>query len=352
MNTHEQPLVSILTPVYNGEDFLVECIESVLRQTYQNYEYIIVNNCSTDRTLQIVLDYAQKDRRIRVHNNEKFVEVIANHNLAFGSISPEAKYCKVVSADDLIFSDCITRMVELAEAHSSVGIVGSYQLSGDGVKWQGLRYPRAVVPGPEMCRRIFLGGDKTFGFGSPTSLMYRADLVRQYQQFYPNASPHSDSSACFKCLSESDYGFVYEVLGYERIHEETQSHASAKINRFISAYLDDVICYGPVYLSKEELARKLADTLRTYHRFLALNYFSRFREKEFWDYHKSRLAELGYPLNRFQLLKAVVIAVLEEGKSPGQAMAKLRNRLFPGRQKKVAKSEHWRSPCKIDVSQN
>ena len=76
MNTVEQPLVSILTPVYNGADYLAECIESVLQQTYQNYEYIIVNNCSTDGTLQIALDYALKDKRIRVLNNEKFVGVI------------------------------------------------------------------------------------------------------------------------------------------------------------------------------------------------------------------------------------------------------------------------------------
>jgi glycosyltransferase involved in cell wall biosynthesis len=47
------PLVSILTPVYNGEKYLAECIRSVLAQTYQNWEYTIVNNCSTDKTLEI-----------------------------------------------------------------------------------------------------------------------------------------------------------------------------------------------------------------------------------------------------------------------------------------------------------
>jgi glycosyltransferase involved in cell wall biosynthesis len=53
MSPMEQPLVSVLTPVYNGEPYLGECIESVLNQTYQNFEYIIVNNCSKDRTLEI-----------------------------------------------------------------------------------------------------------------------------------------------------------------------------------------------------------------------------------------------------------------------------------------------------------
>jgi len=331
MLTHDEPLVSVVTPVYNGEDFLAECIESVLKQTYQNYEYIIVNNCSTDRTLQIALDYAQKDSRIRVHNNEKFVAVIANHNIAFGLISPEAKYCKVVSADDFIFPDCISRMVELAEANPSVGIVGSYQLSGDLVRWQGFRYPRAVVSGVDMCRRMFLGGDKTFGFGSPTSILYRADLVRSRAEFYPNASPHSDTSACFECLRTSDFGFVYEILSFERTHSETQSSASVQLNRYTSATLNDVICYGPFFLDREEQAKKLDETLKEYHRFLAVNYFGGFKGKEFWDYHKGRLAELGYPLTRLALLKAAVITVLKESVNPGQALAKLRRRAFRGR---------------------
>ncbi len=53
MTLHGQPLVGVVTPVYNGEDFLAQCIESVLGQTYEHYEYFIVNNCSTDRSLEI-----------------------------------------------------------------------------------------------------------------------------------------------------------------------------------------------------------------------------------------------------------------------------------------------------------
>ena len=328
MSKDEQPLVSVVTPVYNGEEFLVECIESVLKQTYRNYEYIIVNNCSTDRTLQIALDYAKKDSRIRVHDNEKFLAVIANHNLAFSLISRDAKYCKVVSADDFLFPDCITRMVELAEANPSVGVVGSYQLRGDHVRWQGFRYPQAVLVGVEMCRRMFLGGDKTFGFGSPTSILYRADLVRSRANFYPNASPHSDTSACFDCLHESDYGFAYQVLSYERTHEQTQSYASTETNRFSSADLSDVIQYGPLYLNKEEVVRKLNATLKGYHRFLALNYFCGFRGKEFWDYHKSRLNQLGYPLTRVSLYKAAIVAVVMEALNPERAIRKFWGRVL------------------------
>ena len=58
MQTENEPLVSVITPVYNGETFLPECLDSVRSQTYSNFEHIIVNTCSTDRTLEIAQEYA------------------------------------------------------------------------------------------------------------------------------------------------------------------------------------------------------------------------------------------------------------------------------------------------------
>ncbi|MGE0406800.1 MAG: glycosyltransferase family 2 protein, partial [Candidatus Korobacteraceae bacterium] len=72
MSETSAPLVSIITPVYNGEEFLVECIESVLAQTYQNWEYIIVNNHSKDRSLEIAEEYARRDPRVRVVTGKEF----------------------------------------------------------------------------------------------------------------------------------------------------------------------------------------------------------------------------------------------------------------------------------------
>src|SRR5206468_7458596 len=120
------PLVTVVTPVYNGEKYLTECIESVLAQTYQNWEYIIVNNCSTDRSLEIAQSYAEQDVRIRIHNNQEFVGKEANENIAFRQISPASTYCKMVHADDWLFPECIARMVAVAETNSTVGIVGAY----------------------------------------------------------------------------------------------------------------------------------------------------------------------------------------------------------------------------------
>jgi glycosyltransferase involved in cell wall biosynthesis len=344
MSLTDGPLVSVLTPVYNGEAYLAECIESVLAQTYRNFEYTIVNNCSKDRTLEIALSYAKKDSRVRIHDNKEFVGVIENHNIAFGLMSPSAKYCKVVSGDDYILPECLSKMVEFAEANPSVGIVGSYQLSGDSVRWQGFKYPQSVFTGMEICRQIFLRNEKNFGFGSPTSLMYRADLARSSDAFYPNYSPHADTSACFKHLRNHSFGFVYQVLSYERIHEATQTSESKRLERYLSAVLSDLLHYGPFYLDECEFREKLRKLLKGYHRYLAVDYFVGFRGKEYWDYHKGRLAELGYPLSRLTLFKAAIIALLEEVVNPQQAINKLRLRLSPQSRKPTAETVTTTAP--------
>jgi glycosyltransferase involved in cell wall biosynthesis len=322
VKTNENPLVSVLTPVYNGEAFLAECIESVLAQTYRNFEYIIVNNCSTDRSLEMALDYQKKDPRIRVHSNVRFVDVIANHNIAFGLIAETARYCKVVSADDFIFPECLSRMITLAEENPSVAMVGSYQLSGRFIRWQGFAFPREVIPGREIGRQIFLGDDKSFGHGSPTSLLYRADIIRDSGSFYPNSSPHSDTSACFQHLCDTDFGFVYQVLSYERVHSATQSSRSAVLNRYAPSSLNDISTYGPSYLTKEELRTRLKSCLDDYYRFLAVSLLKH-REREFWEYHRAQLRELGFPLSLGLLLKALVCRAARAMLSPVQILRKI-----------------------------
>ena len=319
--THTTPLVSVVTPVYNGEHFLAECIESVLAQTYPHFEYLVFDDGSTDRSLEIAQKYAQTDSRIRIERVATSLGVMESHNAAFRLIPAAAKYCKVVSPEDLLFSECLERMVALAEANASVGFVGAYQLSGTQVRWQGFEYPRAVIPGREMCRRIFLGRQAGFGIGTPTSVMYRADLVRAEADFYPQSAPHSDSSAALKHLERCDYGFVYDVLSYGRIHAELESLKSARLNRNASAYLHDLLEFGPLYLTKEELDRRVHEQLNEYYGFLAVNVFRR-RGQAFWTYHKGRLEQLGYPIRMTSLFRAGAMKVLRQVANPEQAIRK------------------------------
>jgi glycosyltransferase involved in cell wall biosynthesis len=324
MSVHDSPLVSVVTPVYNGAPYLAECIESVLGQTYSNFEHIIMDNCSTDGTSKIANEYAKKDSRIRVYRNDVLLDIIPNHNRAFRLISAESKYCKVVCGDDWIFPECIARMTLLAEAHPSIGVISAYQLSGGGTKWyvrtDGLPYSCTIIPGREIGRLHLLG--KLDVLGNPTSNMYRSDLVRAAESFFPNASAEADISACFEQLRVSDFGFVHQVLSHERLHERQITNTSKDLNAYLSSRLSDLIKYGPYYLTKAELDMRLDQLLDEYYAYLALSAVN-FRHRKFWNYHIRRLRELGFPLDGFRLTKAIIGKILDLLLNPKQTVERV-----------------------------
>jgi glycosyltransferase involved in cell wall biosynthesis len=302
-----QPLVSVVTPLYNTEKYLAECIESVLAQTYSNWEYIIVNNCSTDRSLEIAQRYAQKDPRIRIDNNQTFLSMMQNGNAALRKISPTSKYCKVVHADDWLFPECLLRMVEVAEAHPSVAIVGAYRLDDVRVNLDGLPYPSTVVPGREICRLTLLGGP--YVFGSPTSLLIRSDCIRARQEFYDevNFSLHADTAVCYEILQHWDFGFVHQVLTYTRRPSEAASSYANEMNTYAAANLMMLKRYGPIFLTQAEYRECLRQDMRRYYEFLGKSALL-LRDRKFWRYHRNTLINLGDSL---YAIKLVTVSLLE-----------------------------------------
>jgi glycosyltransferase involved in cell wall biosynthesis len=303
-STNGSPFVSVVTPVYNGADFIAECIESVLNQTYSNFEYLIVNNCSKDRTLEIVRSYEQKDRRIRVFDNETFLSIVANHNHAFRLIPADAKYCKVVSADDWLYPECIERMVGFAEANPSAGIVNSYSIAGARVLPEGIEYERSLVDGREICRATLLGGP--YLFGAPTMLLYRADLVRSRPDFFPGVSPHGDTSACYECLDRCDFGFVHQILSYTRVHAQSETSNSLSSGKLQRAMIADMVEYGPRYLSPEEIKDHLNARLGWYYDWLAMALLERSLDRAFLRAQAAELKALGFELSPTRLLRAAL----------------------------------------------
>ena len=117
------PLVSIGLPVYNGERYLAEAIQSIIDQTYQNLELIICDNNSTDRTEEICRHFAAGDTRIRYFRNHTNLGAARNFNLTFEHAS--GVYFKWHAADDLIAADFVTRSVEVLAAHREVVVCHS-----------------------------------------------------------------------------------------------------------------------------------------------------------------------------------------------------------------------------------
>jgi glycosyltransferase involved in cell wall biosynthesis len=307
MTANTPPVVSVLTPVYNGEKYLAQCIESVLAQTYPHWDYLIVNNRSTDRTLAIAERYAQQDARIRIETNHAFVGAIQNHNIAFRQTSSQAMYCKILHADDQLFPECLSRMIEVAKAHPSVGVVGSYTLQGEVVRGGGIQYPAAFVQGREICRRTLLG--ELYVFGPPSSLLLRADLIRRKNTFFNEAHIHADTEACFEVLQDSDFGFVHQVLSYVRRHDESVSTTfSHRYNTYIISELEFLRRYGPIYLERAEYEERFSHKVKDYYRFMGKSLLL-LRDRGFWDYHRRELARIGCPFSITSLLKGFSLEI-------------------------------------------
>jgi len=263
----EVPLVSVVTPVYNGGKYLAECMQSVLDQTYERWEYVVCDNQSTDDSLALAREFEARDKRIRVVAPPDFVGAIQNFNRAIREISPESVYTKVVCADDCLFPECLARMVALAEKHPSVGLVSAYCRWGDKVAHKLLPERIEIMPGEEICR-LQLGGAEEV-FGSPTSTLVRSDLVRARDPFYREAFFHADTEVCFHLLQEADFGFVHEVLTFTRLHPEAISSFTDRVGSWTPERLEMLLTYGPKCLPRDEYERTLRKQLRSYGSMLA-----------------------------------------------------------------------------------
>jgi glycosyltransferase involved in cell wall biosynthesis len=320
-----QPFVSVITPCYNGAEFLGECIESVLKQSYREFEYLLVNNCSTDETLQIMHDYAKHDSRIRVHDNAEFLDVMVNHNHAARLMSPESAYGKFVSADDWIFPDCLRQMVEFAVAHPNVGVVCSYSIEGSRILFQGLDYHRSVVNGRELCRETLLGR-QPYVLGAPTSLLYRADLIRSVREFFPWAEgdPHADVSGVYQALRTSDFGFVHQILTYTRVHPGSQTSQSFTFGRINRALLGYMKRFGPIYLTEDEFKQQLQIFSDKYYDWLAAALLENSFDQAFLEKQRKELASSDIELDTAELAKAGLRRGLQLVLHPVVTMTKLR----------------------------
>jgi glycosyltransferase involved in cell wall biosynthesis len=334
MNISAQPLVSIVTPVYNEAAHLGECIESVLGQTYQNWDYTIIDNCSTDGSFEVASRYAARDPRIRVIQNQQFLSVIPNHNVAVRQISPESKYCKVVLGDDWIFPNCLEEMVALAETYPSVGIVGAYALERDRVAWTGLPYPSSVVGGREVCRRHLLEG--LYVFGSANAVLYRADLVRRHEPFYNEANIHADTEVCFALLKTCDFGFVPQILTFTRVRPRSLSTISKDLHTYFAGMLQLLVTHAPDYLTDEECDLRLARHLFEYYRFLGKSLIQR-RDKEFWAYHRRELTTAGVGFRRTRVAKGALATLCNGVLNPKDTVVRL---LRAGRNGRLVSREH------------
>jgi glycosyltransferase involved in cell wall biosynthesis len=311
--TSPGPTVSVVTPFYNTENYLAACIDSVLGQSYRDFEYLLVDNQSTDRSPEIAAEYARKDPRIRLVRTPQFFDQVANYNHALSLIGPASRYVKLVQADDWIFPHCLADMVELGDANPEVAIISSYDLKGTDIRGTGLPPERRVISGREACRLHLLDG--TYMFGSPTTLMFRADVVRARRPFYARERFHEDTEAVYEILRDHAFGFVPQVLSYSRVHVQSITGAARSYDPHALDRLILVKRYAREFLSADEYHACLKVAETRYYRCLARAALGR-RHEGYWDYHRRGLATIGETIEPARIAWSTVPILIDWAITP------------------------------------
>jgi len=254
------PKVSIVTPVYNGERYLNNCIQAALKQTYRNFEYVILDNASTDATAKIIAEHAGRDDRIRVFRNRATLKIIDNWNECLKYISPDTKWVKYAFADDVLFPNCVEEMVRVGEKDDRIGFVSSYHLRGRQLANVGLPMETEVAYGKEMLKQHILR--KLYVcLNSPNTVMYNRKALDALGGFDHDYF-HADTQLAFRLLEKYDLGFVHQVLTWTGINQ----HSGSTFALFHGIIIKDQLRFGyknvnmyeGISLSKEEL-QDLAD---------------------------------------------------------------------------------------------
>jgi len=208
--------VSVLMPVYNGELYIKDTINSVLQQTYINFEFLIINDGSTDRTEEIILSF--DDKRIKYLRNENNLGLVATLNNGIEMV--ETEFLARMDADDLWHPLKLEKQIRLLDSRPEVGLCGTsihkfgafegdfiFPIDNEGLKVGFLFY--CCMSHPSVVFRM--------SFLKNTGLRYRTDYF-----------PAEDYKMWTDCLNETRIYNIPEVLVYYRQHSNQITQGSNK----------------------------------------------------------------------------------------------------------------------------
>ncbi len=262
-------MVSICIPAYNHERFLPEALESVLSQTYTDFEVIVMDDCSSDATAAIAHDFAARDQRISVYVNEQNLGMVPNWNRCLELA--RGKYIKYLFGDDFFSrADALAKMVAAMEGSAEVvlvscarTIVDEHSRSIDEIS----TFPdRFSVDGREAIRRCLLLMTRGHNFiGEPSAVMFRREIAARgfdlrYQQLV-------DLELWFHLLEQGYFVYLAEPLCSFRHHSGQQTKKNvAELN-----FVEDLLYLFHSYLGKSYVRIGLvAREYLTYYQFYKL----------------------------------------------------------------------------------
>lgn len=223
---------------YNREDYIAEAIESVLESSYQNWELIICDDCSTDSTFEIVHSFASNDSRIRAFKNEKNLGDYPNRNRA--ASYAKGKYIVIVDSDDWMFKDALVVWVALMEKYQAAfGIYNNDYFSEN-----------TLLSAKESIKQHFF--EHPVLMNGPGATVIKTECFRKINGFPEKYGPANDMYYNLKAASQTATLFITIPLGDYRRHDgqEINNRYSYLYNNY--RYLRDALAELDIPLSTTE----------------------------------------------------------------------------------------------------
>jgi len=215
-----KPMISVVMGVYNGEDYVSDAIESILSQTYKNFEFIIINDGSTDETTKIVGDYARLDSRIKVISqpNRGLAE-----SLNIGIDFAKGDYIARQDADDISLPSRLEKEIQVIASDNTISLVGSFFTYFNE---NSLKLSTTIV---QPFRPIDLRRSVTLNnpFGHGTVLMKKS-IFEKHKAYTGKLGPIEDYELWSRIASSEKFGMVPEVLYLYRLNSQGLSSLGNK----------------------------------------------------------------------------------------------------------------------------
>ncbi len=204
--------VSVITPAYNAEKYISEAVESILDQTFSNFEYIVLDDRSDDDTAKIVEKYSEEDERIVLIRNPRRLGISENRNE--GVRRAKGKYIVWQDADDISYPDRIKKQYEFMERHPDVGILGGFLDFFDN---SGTKGTRKYDEGDEALRRkIFM-----FSPVAQPAAIVRKDVLNQVGGYDSKYVGAEDLDMSFRIGMKYKFANLQEPLIKYRQHPDS-----------------------------------------------------------------------------------------------------------------------------------
>lgn len=222
-------MISIVVPVYNVEPYLAQCIESILRQTYKDFELILVDDGSPDHSGAICDEFAARDTRIRViHQTNGGVSKARNAgiDIAIG------EWICFVDADDILTPKYLEYFYRNADTHCDLLIQGRWKMVGGCLK---SRFVFRIDAG-YMSRRDFVSNPSLMAYCTPWGKLFKSSVIKSKQVFFPEGIDYGeDSIFFFRYLAQVDK--IRTIASYRYIYRDDNSSSATKNDHDPFVYL-------------------------------------------------------------------------------------------------------------------